>query len=97
MANTIEVECPNCNKIIEIDLDTKKVIAHKEKKSNSTSLEDFMAAQINKSKELEEKFQAGVEKAKNKSNEIDNKFNEFLKNKDKFDSDEPPESNIMWD
>ena len=92
MQDTLTITCPCCEKILEIDVKTGKVLSAKDKKEFE-SLESFFEKQKNRSKDLDAMFKAAKEKEKNRLSEIEKKFEEAKKRKDLKDV----KPNMDWD
>jgi uncharacterized Zn finger protein (UPF0148 family) len=90
--SNIEVICPCCDKILVIDTFSKEVVAHRERKKQ-TSLEEFLANEKNRELELDAKFAEAKEKEKKRDEYLSTKFEEAKNNKELKD---PPPS-INWD
>ncbi len=90
--STIEIICPCCDNILEIDTFAKEVVSHRERKKKE-SLEEFLEHEKNKPSELEKKLAEAREKEKNRSEYLKKKFEEAKSNKDLKD----PAPSINWD
>ncbi len=88
----ISITCPCCEKLLEIDTSTQKVISVKDKKEFE-SLDDFVEKQKHRSEELDAMFAAAKEKEKNRFADLEKKFEEAKKNKNLKD----PAPGIFWD
>jgi hypothetical protein len=97
MPKTIEINCPECEAVLVIDTENGIIVEHNKKPKPKPSLDDFIQAQKKRPAELEQKFLKAKEKEAAKKAAIEAKFNELRKNKEKYDSDKPPETGINWD
>lgn len=78
--NYIEIECPNCNKKLIIDIEKKIVLKISEGDKKKLDLEEFFTKEKNKGKVLEEKFSSSLSFEKNKKDLLEAKFKTIIKN-----------------
>lgn len=88
----INVTCPCCNKVLEVDVLTGEVLSTKDAKPK-LSLEDFIDSEKHKTEKLDAMFAEAKEKEKHRMEELDRKFEEAKKRKDLKD----PPPTINWD
>lgn len=96
----IEVQCPCCEAMLRIDIETKSVITHK-LKEKPPPVEDLSAA-VRRIKEEESqrdaKFQKHVEDQRNHQAVLNKKFDALFKQvQDDPDSLQPRKKDIDWD
>jgi len=92
MAKLLEVQCPCCDALLKVDVETGAVITHKEKE-RPKPVEDLAAA-VAKIKADEAargaKFQAQVDRERSSKDILNKKFDELLKQaKDDPDKGKP--------
>lgn len=94
----IEVLCPCCKATLKIDRETGALLGHQEAKKDHQSLEDFMSKQKNRSSELDARFADAQQKAKQKKDLLEKKFNLGKEtHKDANPDERPPGHGPIWD
>ena len=96
----VEVQCPCCEAMLRIDIETKSVITHKVKEKPAP-VEDLSAA-VRRIKEEEaqrdSKFQKHVEDQRNHQAVLNKKFDALFKQvQDDPESLQPRKKDIDWD
>ncbi len=91
----IKLDCPCCRATLIIDAATGGVIKFFPHKEEAPSLEQFMKADKDRSKDLESKFAEAKKLEDGRLDMLKKKFEWAKKNKDKLP--EAPKPGIMWD
>ncbi|HKP95167.1 MAG TPA: hypothetical protein VJ385_05355 [Fibrobacteria bacterium] len=90
----IKLDCPCCKAQLILDAATGGVIKFFPHKDEAPSLEQFMKADKERSKDLAAKFDAAKKEEDNRLDLLNKKFEWAKKNKDKLPDAKP---GIMWD
>ncbi len=81
MGNIIEIECPECQSSLWIDVEKKTVIQHKKsKKKNSHSFDSLLQKEKDKKEKADERFQLASELEKEKKKKAQELFEKSLEN-----------------
>ena len=91
----LSLDCPCCKAQLIIDAKTGGVIKFTPHKEEAPSLEQFMKADKNRSKDLASKFAEAKKQEDGRLDLLNKKFEWAKKNKDKLP--EAPKPGIMWD
>jgi hypothetical protein len=90
----LKLDCPCCKAQLIVDSATGGVIKFIPHKDEAPSLEQFMKADKERSKDLADKFAAAKKEEDNRLDLLNKKFEWAKKNKDKLPDAKP---GIMWD
>jgi hypothetical protein len=94
-AKELSLDCPCCKAKLIIDAATGGVIKFIAHKDEAPSLEQFMQADKQRSKDLSDKFAEAKKQEDGRLDLLNKKFEWAKKNKDKLP--EAPKPGIMWD
>ena len=91
----IKLDCPCCRAGLVIDGETGGVLRAVPHKEAPPSLQDFLASDKNRARDLEDKFAEAKRQEDSKLALLNKKFEWAKKNKDKLP--EAPRPGIQWD
>ena len=94
-AKEIKIDCPCCKAKLVIDVETGSILQSIPHKEEAQSLMDFLKADKNRGKDLEDKFAEAKRLEDGRLKVLEKKFEWAKKNKDKLP--EAPRPGIQWD
>ena len=93
-SSEIKLDCPCCRAKLVIDSESGGIIKFFPHKEEAPSLQDFLKADKNRGKDLEEKFAESKRVEDSRLDLLNKKFEWAKKNKDKLPEARP---GIQWD
>ncbi len=94
-AKELRIDCPCCKAALVVDSLTGRILEAVPHKDAPPSLEEFMKADKNRHRDIEDKFAEAKQKEDTKLEFLNRKFDWARKNKDRLP--EAPKPDIMWD